>query len=73
MIASLIYLVIYLIVIGLIIWLLTYLIDAIPLPPPFHQVARVAILVIGVLIVIVLLLQFVGIVGGGIPHLGKLG
>ena len=69
MIGSLIYLVIYLIVIGLIIWLLTYLIDAIPLPEPFNRVARVAILVVGVLIVIVLLLQFAGIMEGGIPKL----
>jgi hypothetical protein len=51
MITSLVYLVIYL-VIGLVIWLLTYLVDAIPLPEPFHRVARIAILVIGVLIVI---------------------
>ena len=38
--------------IGLVIWLLTYLVDAIPLPEPFYRVARIAILVIGVLIVI---------------------
>lgn len=70
MIASLVYLVIYLIVIGVIIWLLTYLIDVIPLPEPFNRVARIAIIVIGVLIVILLLLQFVG--GDiGFPRLGK--
>jgi hypothetical protein len=71
MIASLIYLVIYLIVIGLVIWLLTYLIDVIPLPEPFHRVARIAILVIGVLIVILLLLQFIGVVDGGMPRLTR--
>lgn len=71
MIESLVYLVIYLIVIGIVIWLLTYLIDAIPLPEPFNRVARIAILVIGVLIVIVLLLQFAGLMGGGVPRLGK--
>jgi hypothetical protein len=60
-IASLIYLMIYLVVVGLVIWLLTYLIDAIPLPEPFHRVARIAVLVIGVLIMIVLLLNFVGL------------
>jgi len=36
----------------LVIWLLTSLVDAIPLPEPFYRVARIAILVIGVLIVI---------------------
>jgi hypothetical protein len=70
MIASLVYLVIYLIVIGIVIWLLTYLIDAIPLPEPFNRVAKIAIMVIGVLIVILLLLQFVG-VDSGFPRLGK--
>jgi hypothetical protein len=71
MIGSLVMLVVYLIVIGLVIWLLTYLIDAIPLPEPFNRVARVAILVIGVLIVIVLLLQFAGMMDGGMPRLGR--
>jgi hypothetical protein len=70
MIASLVYLVIYLIVIGLIVWLLTYLVDMVPLPEPFARVARFAIIAIGVLIVILLLLQFVG--GDlGVPRLGK--
>ena len=68
MINSLIYLVIYLVVIGIIIWLLLYLIDAIPLPEPFHRVAKVVITVVGVLIVILLLLQFIG-VGGNIRPL----
>jgi hypothetical protein len=52
-------------------WLLTYLIDVIPLPEPFHRVARIAILVIGVLIVILLLLQFIGVVDGGMPRLTR--
>lgn len=71
MIASLVMLVVWLIVIGLIIWLLTYLIDIVPLPEPFNRVARVAILVIGVLIVIILLLQFAGIMDAGVPRLGR--
>jgi hypothetical protein len=70
MIASLVGLVIYLIVVGLIIWLLLYLIDIIPLPEPFHRVARIAIMVIGVLIIILLLLQFIG-EPVGFPKLGK--
>ena len=69
MIASLIYLVVYLIVIGLILWLLNYLIDVVPLQDPFRRVAKVAILVIGVLIVILLLLNFIGVLEGGPPRL----
>jgi len=68
MINSLILLVVYIIVIGLVIWLLHYLIDAIPLPEPFHRVAKIALLVIGVLIVILLLLQFVGVVDTSLPR-----
>jgi len=64
MIEGLIHLVIYLIVIGVIIWLLTYLVDAVPLPEPFARVAKVVILVVGILIVILLLLQFAGLAGG---------
>ena len=67
MLTALIHLVIYLIIAGLIIWLLLWLIDAIPLPEPFNRVARVAILVIGVLIVILALLNFIE---PGAMHLG---
>ena len=70
MIGALIHLVIYLIVIGIIVWLLLYLIDAIPLPEPFNRVARVCIIVLGVLIVILLLLQLVG-TDVGMPRLGR--
>lgn len=71
MITSLIMLVVYLIVIGIIVWLLIYLIDNVPLPEPFNRVARVVIMVVGVLIVILLLLQFVGAIDTGIPRLGR--
>jgi hypothetical protein len=71
MISSLIYLVVYIIVVGLIMWLLNYLIDAVPLPEPFHRVAKVALLVIGVLIIILLLLNFIGVLDGAPPRLGR--
>jgi len=71
MITSLVYLVIYILVIGVVIWLLLYLIDNVPLPDPFHRIARVVIMVVGVLVVILLLLQFVGAIDGGMPRLGK--
>ena len=58
-IAGLIHLVIYLIIVGIIVWLLLWLIDAVPLPEPFNRVARVIIIVVGVLIVILALLNLV--------------
>jgi len=69
MISGLIALVVYIIVIALVLWLLNYLVDAIPIQEPFRRVAKIAILVVGVLIVILLLLSFVGVVDGGIPRL----
>jgi hypothetical protein len=70
MITGLILLVVYIVVIGLIVWLLNYLVDAVPLAPPFNRVAKVVIIVVAVLIVIMLLLNFVGALdGGGIPRL----
>ena len=71
MINSLVYLVIYILVVGLIIGLLLWLIDQLGgwIPEPFHRVARIAVIVIGVLIVIVLLLS---LIDGGTPRL-KLG
>jgi hypothetical protein len=72
MIGSLIALVIYVVVIGLILWLLNYLVDAVPMEPPFKRVAKIAILVIGVLVVILLLLQFIGAIDSGFPRLGRL-
>ena len=71
MIASLVYLVVYIIVLGLIVWLLNYLIDAVPLGEPFNRIAKVALMVIAVLIVILLLLQFIGVMDGGVPRLGR--
>ena len=62
MITALLSLVIYIVVVGLIIWMLTYLIDVVPLPAPFNRVAKIALTVVGVLIVILLLLNFIGVV-----------
>ena len=69
MIAGLVYLVIYIIVVGIVLWLLRYLIGVIPMDEPFRRVANIAILVIGVLIVILLLLSFIGVVDGGLPRI----
>ena len=60
MFVSLIYLIIYVVVVGLVIWLLRFLIDANPLGEPLRRLANIAVVVIGVLVIIVLLLNFVG-------------
>jgi len=60
MITSLIHLVIMIVVLGLVMWLLLYIIDMVPLAEPFNRVAKVAITVIGVLILILILLDFAG-------------
>lgn len=64
-------LVVYIIVVGLIVWLLNYLIDNIPMDEPFKRIAKIALMVISVLILILILLQFIGVVDGGLPRLGK--
>lgn len=61
MIEGLVALVVYLCVLGLVIWLLLYIVSVLPLPPPFGQVARVVIIVVGCLILIVLLLSLIGV------------
>jgi hypothetical protein len=72
MIASLAYLIVYLVVLGLVIALLLYLLDAIPVPPPFYNWLRILIIVIGVLVAILILLNFIGIdVGGAPPRLAR--
>lgn len=57
---GLVELVIYLIIIGAVFWLLIWLIDYVGLPAPFNRVARVVVMVVGVLILINLLLTFAG-------------
>jgi hypothetical protein len=60
MISALVMLVVYCLVVGLIAWLLMFLVDYVPVPPPFNRVAKVVIMVVAVLIVIILLLGLVG-------------
>ena len=65
MVGALIYLTIYIIIVGVILWLLTYLLDNVPIAEPFRRVGKIVILVVGVLIVILLLLNFIGALDGG--------
>lgn len=59
-IEGLVELVIYLIVIGGVFWLLLWLIGYVGLPDPFAKVAKIILMVVGVLILINILLGFAG-------------
>ena len=62
MISALVYLLVVCLVIGLIWWVLDY----VPVPQPLNRFAKIAVMVIGCLIVIVVLLNVAG-VNTGIP------
>ncbi len=57
---GLVHFVILLIVFGLVFWLLHYLVDTVPMFGPYKQVARVILVVLGVLVLIGLLLNLAG-------------
>ena len=57
---GLVELVIYLAIVGGVLWLLLWLVNYIGLPEPFSKVAKIIIMVVGVLICINVLLGFVG-------------
>lgn len=58
---DLISLLVTILVLGLIIWLCLYVISIIPLPAPFGQVARIIVIVVGVIILIRILLTVTGV------------
>ena len=75
MVTSLVMLIIWIVVVGIIISLLIYLVDHLGfIDPTFRQIARALILVVGVLVVILLLLNFLGVLGpvGAPPRLSLL-
>ena len=68
MITSLVMLILWIVIIGIIIGLLVYLVDRVTfVDPAFRQVARTLILVVGVIILILVLLNFMGVLDGGGP------
>ena len=71
MINTLVSLMIYILVLGLIWFLLNYLIDNLPLGEPFQRVAKIILLVVGVLVLIILLLGLIG--EGGPVRLPRIG
>lgn len=58
---DLISLLVTILIIGLVCWLILYVIDLLPLPAPFHQVARIIIIVIAVILLIRVLLTVSGV------------
>ena len=58
---DLISLLVTILVIGLVCWLILYVIDQLPLPAPFGQVARIIVIVVGVLLLIRVLLSLTGV------------
>jgi len=58
---DLVSLLITILVVGLIIWLVLYVLSIIPLPEPFGKVARIVVIVIGVIILIKILLGVSGV------------
>lgn len=61
---DLIGLLIVVLVLGVVCWLIIYIIDMLPLPPPFRLIAKVIL----ALIVILVLLSQVGLLDGGLWH-----
>ena len=59
-IAVLVHLLVWIIVVGAIFGLLWWLIDYVGLPAPFNKVAKVALAVVAVLLLINVLLGFIG-------------
>ncbi len=57
---NLVEIVIYLLVVGGVLWLLLWLVGYIGVPEPFSKVAKIIIMVVGVLILINVLLSFAG-------------
>ena len=64
MITFLIQLLIVILIIGVIYWVL----DALPVPEPLNRVAKIVIVVIGVLIIVIMLLRLTGVDIGTFPR-----
>ncbi|MDO9364660.1 MAG: hypothetical protein Q7T60_17160 [Sphingopyxis sp.] len=59
MVPSLVSLLVLILVGGLVVWLLFYLIDMLPMPAPFNQIAKAVVILIAILV----LLERTGLLG----------
>jgi hypothetical protein len=64
MITFLIQLLIVILIIGVIYWVL----DALPVPEPLNRIAKIVIVVIGVLVIVLMLLRLTGVDIGTLPR-----
>jgi hypothetical protein len=71
MINSLMVFIVYLLAIGILVGLLLYVLDALGLPEPLQRIVRIAVVVVGGLVVVILLLSLVqgGVAGWKLPGL----
>lgn len=60
----LIHLLIFILVLGLVAWIALYIIDLVPMPPPFKQVAKAIFLVV---VLLILLMQALPMAGVSLP------
>lgn len=61
MASGLISLLILILILGLVLWLCIYLIDMLPMPPPFGQVAKVVLILIAIIILLSKALPLAGV------------
>ncbi|MER9336458.1 hypothetical protein NKJ06_21100 [Mesorhizobium sp. M0293] len=61
MVAALIGLLITILIVGVVAAIIIYCINLLPLDPPFHQIARVIVMLIAVLIVLLRALPLLGV------------
>jgi len=64
-VASLLHFIVVIVVLGLIFWLCWWFIGYVGLPEPFNKVARVVLGLIALVVAITLLLNVIGMGGGG--------
>jgi hypothetical protein len=60
---------IWLLIVGVIIGLVYYVADALPIPQPMNKIIKVAAMVVGCIIVIMMLMQLAGVGGVSLPKI----
>jgi len=64
-VASLLHFVVVIVVLGLIFWLIWWFIAKIGLPEPFNKVAQAIVALIALIVLVTILLNVIGMGGGG--------
>jgi hypothetical protein len=66
-VALLINIIIYLVVVGALVGLVNYVVDHVPIADPLGRLIKIAAVVIGVLVIVIVLLNLVGVGGMTVP------